>query len=47
MKASGQDVRKEQFEQAYALSKMFGDLELQHSLQTYMEKNWPLDEKIQ
>lgn len=47
MKESGQDVRKEQFEQAYALSKMFGDLELQHSLQTYMEKNWPLDEKIQ
>ena len=47
MKASGQDVRKEQFEQAYALTKMFGDLELQHSLQTYMEKNWPLDEKIQ
>ena len=47
MKASGQDVRKEQFEQAYALSKMFGNLELQHSLQTYMEKNWPLDEKIQ
>lgn len=47
MKEAGQDVRKEQFEQAYALSKMFGDLELQHSLQTYMEKNWPLDEKIQ
>lgn len=47
MKESGQDVGKEQFEQAYALSKMFGDLELQHSLQTYMEKNWPLDEKRQ
>ncbi|MDY2660888.1 MAG: helix-turn-helix domain-containing protein [[Ruminococcus] gnavus] len=46
MKESGQDVRKEQFEQAYALSKMFGDLELQHSLQTYMEKNWLLNEKI-
>ena len=47
MKESGQDVGKKYFEQAYALSKMFGDLELQHSLQTYMEKNWPLDEKIQ
>lgn len=46
MKESGQDVRKEQFKQAYALSKMFGDLELQHSLQTYMEKNWLLNEKI-
>ena len=46
MKESGQDVGKEQFEQAYALSKMFGDLELQHSLQTYMEKNWLLNEKI-
>lgn len=46
MKEAGQDVRKEQFEQAYALSEMFGDLELQHSLQTYMEKNWLLNEKI-
>ena len=32
MKEAGQDVRKEQFEQAYALSEMFGDLELQNSL---------------
>lgn len=47
MKESGQDVGKKYFEQAYALSQMFGDLELQHSLQAYIEKNWPLAEKIQ
>lgn len=46
MKASGQDVRKEQFEQAYALSEMFGDLELQNSLKYYIQKNWPSKEKI-
>lgn len=36
MKEAGQDVRKEQFEQAYALSEMFGDLELQNSLKYYI-----------
>lgn len=46
MKESGQDVRKEQFEQAYALSEMFGDLELQNSLKYYIQKNWPSKEKI-
>ena len=46
MKESGQDVGKEQFEQAYALSKMFGDLELQNSLKYYIQKNWPSKEKI-
>lgn len=46
MKESGQNVRKEQFEQAYALSEMFGDIELQNSLESYMEKNWPSNEKI-
>lgn len=46
MKESGQNVRKEQFEQAYVLSKMFGDIELQNSLKSYMEKNWPSNEKI-
>ena len=39
-------MRKEQFEQAYALSEMFGDIELQNSLESYMEKNWPSNEKI-
>ena len=37
---------KEQFEQAYALSEMFGDLELQNSLKYYIQKNWPSKEKI-
>lgn len=46
MKEAGQDVRKEQFEQAYALSEMFGDLELQNSLKYYIQKNWPSKEKI-
>ena len=46
MKESGQNVRKEQFEQAYALSEMFGDLELQNSLKYYIQKNWPSKEKI-
>ncbi len=39
-------MRKEQFEQAYALSEMFGDLELQNSLKYYIQKNWPSNEKI-
>jgi len=46
MKEAGEDVRKEQFEQAYALSEMFGDLELQNSLKYYIQKNWPSKEKI-
>lgn len=46
MKEAGQNVRKEQFEQAYALSEMFGDLELQNSLKYYIQKNWPSKEKI-
>ena len=46
MKEAGQDVRKEQFEQAYALSEMFGDLELQNSLKYYIQKNWTSKEKI-
>ena len=37
--------KKEQFEQAYALSEMFGDLELQNSLKYYIQKNWPSKEK--
>ncbi len=45
MKEAGQDVKKEQFEQAYALSEMFGDLELQNSLKYYIQKNWPSKEK--
>ena len=46
MKEAEEDVRKEQFEQAYALSEMFGDLELQNSLKYYIQKNWTSKEKI-